>query len=88
MGFYTNDMRIEADKGVNIYGAIKKAKDALNDSNILEYDRVDGETKYGRFKEKVTLVFNEIEVDISTNSNVDDIAVIYNLKSEIRRLEI
>ncbi len=81
-------MRIEADKGDSIYGAIKKAKAELNDSNILEYDRVEGEVKYGRFKDKVTLVFNDIEVDISTDSNVDDIATIYNLKSNIKRLGI
>ena len=80
-------MIIEASKGDNIYSAIKKAKAALNDSNSLEYDRVEGETKYARFNGKVTLTFNDISVDISTDSNIDDIAIIYNLKSNIRRLE-
>lgn len=79
-------MRIESDKGDNIYGAIKKAKSELLSVNSKEWDDSEG-SKYARYQEKVTLVFNEIEVDISTNSNIDDIATIYNLKSTISRLE-
>jgi len=81
-------MRIEADKGDSIYGAIKKAKVALLHKNETEWDSAEGNINYARFEEKVTLIFNDIEVDISTDSNVDDIATIYNLKSNIKRLGI
>ena len=79
MGEY---MRIEADKEDNVYKAIKKAKQVLIDSNQIEWEKSEG-SKYTRFKEKITLVINEIELDISTESYVDDIAIIYNLKSDI-----
>jgi hypothetical protein len=75
-------MRIEADKEDNVYKAIKKAKQVLIDSNQIEWEKSEG-SKYTRFKEKITLVINEIELDISTESYVDDIAIIYNLKSDI-----
>ncbi len=78
-------MRIESDKKDNIYKAIKKAKQKLNDFNKLEWDNAEHNINYARFKEKVTLVFNGIEVDILTDSNVDDIATIYNLKSNINK---
>ena len=80
-------MRIEADKGDNIYNSIKKAKQTLSQSNRIEWEESEG-SKYTRFKDKITLVFNEIELDITTESHVDDIATIYNLKSEILRLTI
>jgi hypothetical protein len=79
-------MIIEANPGDNIYSAIKKAKAALLESNMLEYNAAEG-SKYARFNKKLTLMFNDVSVDISTDSNVDDIAVIYNLKSKIRRLD-
>ena len=78
-------MKIEADKGDNVYNAIKKAKQTLIDNNQTEWEKSEG-SKYTRFKEKITLVFNEIELDISTESHIDDIAIIYNLKSNILRL--
>jgi len=79
-------MRIESDKKDNIYKAIKKAKQKLNDFNKVEWDNAEHNINYVRFKEKITLVFNGIEVDILTDSNVDDIATIYNLKSNINSL--
>jgi hypothetical protein len=35
--------------------------------------------------ERVTLLFNELEITVSPQSFADDIAMIYNLKSEVRR---
>jgi hypothetical protein len=35
--------------------------------------------------ERVTLLFNELEIAVSPQSFADDIAMIYNLKSEVRR---
>jgi hypothetical protein len=77
-------MRIESDKKDNVYTAIKKAKQKLSDFNKSELGN--DNMGYVRFEQKVTLVFNDVEVDILTDSNINDIATIYNLKSTINRL--
>ena len=79
-------MRIESDKKDNVYTAIKKAKQKLSDVNQSKLENTNNNMDYVRFKEKVTLVFNDVEVDILTDSNINDIATIYNLKSTINRL--
>lgn len=79
-------MRIESDKKDNVYTAIKKAKQKLSDFNQSKLENTNNNMDYVRFKEKVTLVFNDVEVDILTDSNINDIATIYNLKSTINRL--
>ena len=76
----------EADKKDNVYTAIKKAKQKLSDFNQSKLENTNNNMDYVRFKEKVTLVFNDVEVDILTDSNINDIATIYNLKSTINRL--
>jgi hypothetical protein len=79
-------MRIESDKKDNVYTAIKKAKQKLSDFNKSELGNDNNNIGYVRFEQKVTLVFNDVEVDILTDSNINDIATIYNLKSTINRL--
>ena len=79
-------MRIESDKKDNVYTAIKKAKQKLSDFNQSKLENTNNNMDYVRFKEKVTLVFNDVEVDILTDYNINDIATIYNLKSTINRL--
>jgi|TARA_R110000803_G_scaffold195900_1_gene259168 hypothetical protein len=79
-------MRIESDKKDNVYTAIKKAKQKLSDFNKSELGNDNNNMGYVRFEQKVTLVFNDVEVDILTDSNINDIATIYNLKSTINRL--
>ena len=79
-------MRIESDKKDNVYTVIKKAKQKLSDFNKSELGNDNNNMGYVRFEQKVTLVFNDVEVDILTDSNINDIATIYNLKSTINRL--
>lgn len=39
-------------------------------------------------KEYLDLVFNDISVRVSKNSNIDDLSTIYNLKHAINRLKL
>lgn len=62
---------IEVSKGSNIYSAIEEAQ--------KEFLRA-GNYKEGKLR------FNGILVPFSVDSNITDIVIIYNLMSELRRL--
>lgn len=59
------------DKGVMFYDAVKELKAHLAKTG----------SSYAQ------MVFNEIYVTVSSDSNPDDIASIYDLKNKIRRME-
>lgn len=62
-------MIFEPLKGVNFYGAVEECQKEIR--------------KTGR--NYMTLVFNEIHVTVSYDSNPDDLATIYDLKSKLVR---
>ena len=62
-------MIIEAPKGSNIYSAIRETKDKMKELNLSES----------------TLVFNDIYITVSSDSNDSDLVTIYSLRQELRR---
>lgn len=62
-------MIFESPKGVNFYGAVEECQKEIR--------------KTGR--KYMTLVFNEIHVTVNYDSNPDDLATIYDLKSKLVR---
>ncbi len=63
-------MIYEAEKGMAFYDVVKECKKQLKNSNST-------------YKQ---ILFNEIYVTVSIDSNDDDIATIYDLKREIKML--
>lgn len=64
-------MIYEPNKGIAFYDAVKELKTILKDSKSAYR----------------MMLFNDIHVTVSVDSNPDDIATIYDLKHEIRRLK-
>ncbi len=64
-------MILEAPKGSNIYTAIKDVKDRMRRVQLSE----------------ATLIFNDIHITVSADSNDSDLAIIYSLRHELRRLQ-
>ncbi len=64
-------MILEAPKGSNIYSAIRDVKAKLSRLQLSE----------------ATLIFNDIHITVSADSNDSDLAIIYSLRQELRRLQ-
>lgn len=64
-------MEFEIPKGTSFYNAVKSSKEYLN--------KID--------KGHIDITFNEIEVRVSFDSNPSDLAIIYDLKCQLRRLK-
>lgn len=65
-------MKIETQKGSNIYDSIRTAKTSLRENGLI-----DG-----------ILVFNDIELMVSANSLNEDIATIYFLKHKLNKYNL
>jgi hypothetical protein len=64
-------MIVQAEKGDNFYGAVRKVKEQIyRDNQYLD------------------LEFNNIRVRVSKDSNIDDLATIYDLKRIIERMKL
>jgi hypothetical protein len=65
-------MIYEVEKGLNFYEDVKNAKNKIDKASLVS---------------NIDMIFNEISITIHSDSNNNDIYLIYDLKHKIRRLE-
>lgn len=68
----------EPDKGITFRDAVKQLQDDIKWANFKDHESP-------TYK---TMNFNDISITVSMDSNVDDLAIIYELKRKIKQHNI